>query len=109
MIEKSFSFTFRPQVIMNRNEIESALQNMRSDIEMRIDRFTMEGSGWAIIDLLNHDLLVNKYDPLVARSYIKLPDEIQNKRTTIKIRNSDVKCLIYCLGRALDPTPEKKN
>ena len=56
MIEKSFSFTSRPQVIMNKNKIESALQNMRSDIEVRIDRFTMEGSGWSVIELLNHDL-----------------------------------------------------
>ena len=68
MNEKSFSFTSRPQAIMNKNEIGSALQNMRSDIELRIDRFTMEGSGWSVIDLLNHDLHVNKYDPLVARS-----------------------------------------
>ena len=55
-------------------------------------------------------LHVNKYDPLVARSYIKLPDEIQNERATINIQNySDDKCFIYCLGRALDPTPEKNN
>ena len=107
MIEKSFSSTSRPQVIMNKTEIESALQNMRSDIELRIDRFTMEGSGWSVIDLLNHDLHVNKYDPLIARSYIKLPDEIQNKKATINIQNSDDKCFIYCLGRALDPSPEK--
>ena len=53
MIEKSFSFTSRPQVIMNKNEIESALESMRSDVEVRIDRFTMEGSGWSVIDLLN--------------------------------------------------------
>ena len=40
MIEKSFSLTSRPQIIMNKKEIESALQNMRSDIEVRIDQFT---------------------------------------------------------------------
>jgi len=45
MIEKSFTFTSKPQVIMNKTGVESALQNMRSDIEIRIDRFTMEGSG----------------------------------------------------------------
>ena len=108
MIEKSFSFTSKPQVIMNKNDIESALQNMRSEIEDRIDCFTMEGSGWAVIGVLNHDLHVNKYDPLAARSYIPLPSEIQNKKATINIQNSDDKCYIYCLGRALDPTPEKK-
>ena len=46
---------------------------------------------------------------LAARSYIKLPNEIQNKKATINIQNSDDKCFIYCLGHALDPTPEKKN
>ena len=107
MIEKSFSFTSSPQVIMNEYDIESALQNMRSDIELRIDRFTMEGSGWAVIGLLNHELHVNSYDPLAARSYIPLPSEIQNKKATINIKNDDDKCFIYCLGRALYPCPEK--
>ena len=45
MIEKSFTFTSRPQVIMNKHDIESALQNMRSDIEIRIDRF-YNGGFW---------------------------------------------------------------
>ena len=107
MIEKSFSFTSRPQVIMNEYDIESGLQSMRSDIELRIDRFTMEGSGWAVIGLLNHDLHVNSYDPLAARSYIPLPSEIQNKKATINIKNDDDKCFIYCLGRALDVSPEE--
>ena len=109
MIEKSFTFTSRPQVIMNEYDIESALQNMRSDIEYRIDKFTMEGSGWAVIKLMNHDLHVNSYDPSAARSYIPLPDEIQNKKATINIKNEDDECFIYSLGRALDPSPENKN
>ena len=106
MIEKSFTFTSRPQVIMKKDDTKSALQNMRSEIEDRIDRFTMEGSGWAVIGVLNHDLHVNKYDPLAARSYIPLPSEIQNRLATINIQNADDKCFIYCLGRALDPNPE---
>ena len=109
MIEKSFTFTSRPQVIMNKDDTESALQNMRSDIEVRIDRFTMGGSGWAVIGLLNHDLHVNKYDPLAARSYISLPAKIQNKKATVNLKNDDNKCFIYCLGCALDPNPEKNN
>ena len=86
-------------MIMNEYDIESALQGMRSDIELRIDRFTMEGSGWAVIGLLNHDLHVNSYDPLAARSYIPLPSEIQNKKATINIKNDDDKCF-YLLSRS---------
>ena len=52
MIEKSFTFTSRPQVIMNKDDTESAIQNMRSDIEVRIDRFYngrfWMGCYWAI-------------------------------------------------------------
>ena len=107
MIEKSFTFTSRPQVIMNKDDTKSALQNMRSDIEVRIDRFTIEGSGWAVIGLLNHDLHVNKYDPLAARSYIPLPADIQNKKATVNLKNDDDRCFIYCLRRALDPNPKK--
>ena len=82
---------------------------MISDIEKRIDRFTMEGSGWAVIGVSNHELHVSKYDLLAARSYIPLPAEIQNKKATINIQNIDNKCFIYCLGRALDPTPENNH
>ena len=109
MIEKSFTFTSKPKVIMSKTGTESALQNMRSDIEKRIDRFTMEGSGWAVIGLLNHDLHVNKYDPLAARSYIPLPAEIQNKKATVNLKNDGDRCFIYCLGRALDSNPEKNH
>ena len=82
MIEKSFTFTSRPQVIMNEDDTKSALQNTRFDIEVRNDRFTMEGSGWAVIGLLNHDSHVNIYDPLAAKSYIPHFAEIQNKKAT---------------------------
>ena len=109
MIKKSFIFISRPQVIMNKDDIESALQNMRSDIEVGIDRFTMEGSGWAVIGLLNHDLHKNKYDPSAARSNIPLPAEIQNKKATVNLKNDDDRCFIYCLGRALDYDSEKNN
>ena len=81
---------------------------MRSDIK-KIDRFTMEGSGWSVIGILNHNLHVNKYDPLAATSYIPLLAEIQNKKATVNLKNDDDKCFINCLGRALDPAPEKKN
>ena len=109
MIEKSFTFTSKPQVIMSKTGVESALLKMRSDIEKRIDRFTLEGSGWAVIEALNHDLHVNKYAPIAARSYIPLPGEIQKKKATVNLKNDDDRCFIYCLGRALDPNPEKNN
>src|SRR6266581_4213600 len=56
---------------------------------------------------MRHFISVNRYMPLAAKSYIKLPPKIQNKKATINIQNKDNKCFMYCLGRALDPNPEK--
>ena len=55
---------------------------MRSDFEYRIDKFTIERSGWAVIGVLNHDPHGNNsYSPLAARSNIQLADEIQNQKS----------------------------
>ena len=108
IIENSFTFTSKPGTITNKNDIAPVLQRMRDDILTRIDRYTMGGSGWTIGAIILHNLHITRYNPLVARSYIALPAGIQNRKATINIKNIDDKCFIYCLGRAMDPDPEKK-
>src|SRR5882757_6794819 len=82
---------------------------MNDHINGMIDRYTNQGSGWTINRILRHFISINKYSPLTVRSYIKLPPIIQNKKATINMQNKDNKCFMYCLGRALDQNPEKKN
>ena len=83
---------------------------MNENIQKRIDQYTNQGSGWVISpNSLDIICSVNKYSPLAARSYIKLPDAITNRKATINIQNEDDKCFMYCLGRALDPNPEKSH
>ena len=106
-IENFFFFTSKAATITNKNEVGAALQNIRDDILSRIDRFTMQGSGWTVTEIWNHTLQINQYDPLRASGYIPLPKGIQNRKATVNIKNDDDRCFIYCLGRALDPTPEK--
>jgi hypothetical protein len=84
-----------------------ALKKQNEEIKRRIDRYTVGGSGWAVEEVERHYVTLSKYKPLAARSYIPLPAEIQNKKATINIKNNDDKCFMYCLGRALDPNPEK--
>ena len=107
IIENYFTFTSKPGTITNKNEIAPVLQGMRDDILTRIDRYTMGGSGWAVGAITLHNLRIVRYNPLVARSYIALPAGIQNRKATINIKNTDDKCFVYCLGRGLDPEPEK--
>ena len=106
-IQNSFTFTENAQTITNKAEISNKIQSMNKNINNWIDQFTNQGSGWTIEGVTRHFMTVNKYTPLAARSYIKSPNEITNRKATINIQNKDDKCFMYCLGRTLDPVPEK--
>ena len=107
IIQNSFTFTVNAQTLTNENQISNAVHSMNQNINNRIDQFTSQGSGWVVGEVTRHFMAVNKYNPLAARSYIMLPDDIANRKATINIQNEDDKCFMYCLGRALDPNPEK--
>src|SRR5271163_338670 len=104
-------FTFMPKLVSltSKDGIPEARRVMHQHINGMIDRFTNQGSGWVVNRILRHFIVVNRYAPLSAKSYIKLPPSIQNTRAVINIQNTDDKCFMYCLGRALDPNPEKDN
>ena len=95
--------------INNKNEINKGIRSANEQLFSRIDRFTNNGSGWVIDEIRRHYLHIIEHSPLVARSYVKLPSWIQNKKATINIKNTDNKCFIYCLARALDPNPQKRD
>src|SRR5271157_3515709 len=105
-ILNKFPFIAKAQTLTNKTVMTNTIQIINENIQNRIDQFTNNGSGWVISAITRHFLSVNKYSPLAAKSYIKLPDTITNRKATINIENNDDKCFMYCLGRALDPNPE---
>src|SRR5258708_2067312 len=107
--KQTFTFTPKLMTINSKYEIPKVRHVMNNHINGMIDRYTNKGSGWVVNRIVRHFISVNKYIPLAARSYIKLPDVIQNKKATINIQNKDNKCFMWCLARALDPNPEKNN
>ena len=109
IIYQEFPFVTKLSRITHRSELSSARHAMNHHINRLIDRYTHRGSGWTINRVVGHYMNVNKYKPLAARSYILLPAAINNRKATINIQNKDDKCFMYCLGRALDPNPEKSN
>ena len=106
IIQNSFTFTVKSQSITIKSGVSPTIHAMNQDIAQKIDQYTNQGSGWVISAITRHFLKVNKYSPLAAKSYIKLPDAITNRKATINIKNEDDKCFMYCLGRALDPNPK---
>src|SRR6266568_1806690 len=105
-VKNVFTFTPKLMTVTSNDEISGARRAMNDHINGMIDRFTNQGSGWVINRIVRHRIHVNRYVPLADKSYIELPPIIQNKKATINIKNTDDKCFVYCLGRALDPKPE---
>src|SRR3989442_425611 len=93
--------------ITHKSEIGKALRIQKEDILGKIDRFTSQGSGWTISRIRSHFINFYRYKPLRGKSYIPLPNSIQNRKATINIKNKDDKCFTYCLGRRFDPNPQK--
>ena len=108
VISQTFYMNNKSSIITHESMISDAIHTQRDEIIRRIDKFTVNGSGWTVEQITKHYLSIAEYNPLAARSYIP-PACIQNKKATINIKNNDDKCFIYCLGRVLDPNPEKKH
>src|SRR5258708_1688197 len=108
-VKNTFTFTPKLVTINSKCEISSARQTMNKHINGMIDRYTNQGSEWVINRIMRHFISVNKYLPLAAKSYIKLPPKIQNKIATINIQNKHNKFFIYFLSKSSNPNPEKEH
>ncbi|XP_066933765.1 uncharacterized protein [Clytia hemisphaerica] len=74
------------------------LRKAVEEIEIKIDDFQANGSGWVLHHLLKVDLGCVVYDPLKASSYICLPKKIADKKACINIQNKeDDKCFLWSI------------
>jgi len=68
-----------------------------------LDEFQERDSGWALSRIQNLTVNVNKYNPLHAGCYIKLPREIKMKRAIINVQSTDNACFAWAVVAALYP------
>ncbi|XP_070527510.1 uncharacterized protein [Cardiocondyla obscurior] len=68
-----------------------------------LDEFQERDSGWALSRIQNLIVNVNKYNPLHAGCYIKLPREIEKKRAIINVKSTDNACFAWAVVAALYP------
>ena len=104
-------FNSKAFTINNSLEISGALDRSSEEILNRIAGWTDKRSGWSTERIDGHYVSVVKYAPLRGRSYMPLPKELCNsKKGLINLKNSDDKCLLWCLVRHKNPRnihPEK--
>jgi len=68
-----------------------------------LEEFQERDSGWALSRILNLTVNANKYNPLHAGCYIKLPRKIMIKRAVINVQSMDNACFAWSVVAALHP------
>ena len=101
---KTAYFNSMTTTIINKNEINKALQTSRQELTKAIGQWISEGSGWTIQSVDGHYINLTKYEPLKGSSYIKLPIELRNpNKGLINLKNEENECFRWCHIRYLNP------
>src|SRR6218665_2190846 len=89
-------FQSRPVVQLNHintmDHIEEAITRLNTLVEI----YTDHGSSWIIEEIRNVSLNLAAYDNIGGSSYNKSPKWLDNKESTVNIKNYDEMCFVYC-------------
>ncbi len=81
--------------IHNPEQLRSTLQRAREDLSFQIENSNLKGSGYVLQKIQNITVNYDRFNPTRGGSYIKLPNDISNKKACINIQNKDNKCFKY--------------
>jgi hypothetical protein len=83
--------------INNISEINQIVNNAKTYLINEIPEMSLNNSGWNFAYISTMDIGVSKYKPLKGGSYLELDKTLLNKKCCINIKNTDDKCLVYCI------------
>ena len=87
----------RIYTINNHEELKTTIDNMASDIEIKIENSQLKKSGYQIKKIEKITIHYDRYNPTRAGKYSELPKWIADKKACINIKNEDEKCFMYCV------------
>ena len=76
---------------------------MRERILEKMATFQSTGSGWRLYSIDKLELHTVRYNPARGETWLPLPKELDNKKAIINMKNTDNKCFLWCVLRALNP------
>ncbi|XP_039295264.1 uncharacterized protein LOC111056839 [Nilaparvata lugens] len=83
------------QIQDNINEFSVQWDEAEGIIWNKIDKFIQYGSGWVINSIECFDLNIVCYKPIYSGTYVPTPKKLDNKKSTINIKNEDQRCFLW--------------
>ena len=86
----NFYSSSKAGIIMNESDIDDEFESIYSTIISKIQKLLGKGSNWIIDSVIDHTIIISKYNHLAGTSYMKLPEELNHPRKgLINIQNID--------------------
>ena len=101
----NFYSSSKAEIIINKSGIDDVFKSIYTTIIENIQKYLGKGLGWIIDSVIDHTIIISKYNPLAGSSFIKLPTDLNHPRKEmINIQNiDDYERFKWCLGRYLNP------
>lgn len=78
--------------------------NVIDSIMSQIDQLQENGSGWALHEIIDLTININKHVMFSGSCYIPLPSDIdKNKKSIVNVQNNDSKCFLWSVLASLHP------
>ena len=86
------------------DELNCLLDESYDKIFNSISNFTRDGSGWSVDAVLKLELVVGRYQPLAASSYLPTPRKLSHTRAVVNIKNPhDEMCFLWSVLAHIHP------
>uniref|UniRef100_A0A6P7GCW0 Uncharacterized protein LOC114340666 n=1 Tax=Diabrotica virgifera virgifera TaxID=50390 RepID=A0A6P7GCW0_DIAVI len=86
------SFNTKNKVITTSSDLNQIYDDFKDVIMTKASEFKEAKSGWSLKKVMFLNLYINRYSPLTASSYIRLPCSIEKKGGVLNIQNQDNAC-----------------
>jgi hypothetical protein len=80
------SFNTKYKIVTNATDLEELVNSFMEIMDQKMQDFQERDSGWALESILFLEVNINKYNPLRASSYIKLPTNIAKRKAILNIK-----------------------
>ena len=99
-------FNSDPEVNLEGTNVNDLYQEMTDKILEGIAKYNKGGSNFIFKQILSLEIHTVQYEPLGGSSYIELPEPLANKKAIINLKNTDNKCFMWSITRALHPAKD---